>query len=185
MDRRVKYTKQVIKDAFLELLQQKDITKISVMELCKKCDINRATFYRYYIDIYDLLKNIQDSFVSEIVNSDAMNDLPNYTIYDYTKEILEIFFNNKKLVKILFDTNNNIYFINDVLDIAYEKLINKWLEAFPSSNEEEIEFAVVYIFNGALGIINYWIKNDFEQDIDTISNYIKEFTLDGIRKYVR
>ena len=185
MDRRVKYTKNLIEDTFLNLLEKKDIGSITVTEICEIADINRATFYRYYIDIYDLLKNIQDSFVSEIVNSDAMNDLPNYTIYDYTKEILKIFLNNKKLVKLLFDTNNNIYFINDVLDIAYEKLINKWLEAFPSSNEEEIEFAVVYIFNGALGIINYWIKNDFEQDIDTISNYIKEFTLDGIRKYIR
>ena len=53
MDRRIKYTKKIIKDCFFELLSEKDINKITVSELCNKADINRATFYRYYIDIYD------------------------------------------------------------------------------------------------------------------------------------
>ena len=55
MDRRVKYTKKVIKDTFLSLLEKKNISNISVKELCEMADINRGTFYRYYIDIYDLL----------------------------------------------------------------------------------------------------------------------------------
>ena len=51
MDRRVKYTKKVIKDTFLSLLEEKDITNISVKELCEVADVNRGTFYRYYEDI--------------------------------------------------------------------------------------------------------------------------------------
>ena len=47
MDRRIKYTKKVIKDTFLELMDEKDINKISISEICKISDINRATFYRY------------------------------------------------------------------------------------------------------------------------------------------
>ena len=48
MDRRVKYTKKIIKDTFLNLLKEKEISKITVSEICKLSDINRATFYRYY-----------------------------------------------------------------------------------------------------------------------------------------
>lgn len=59
MDRRVKYTKKVIKDTFLSLLEKKNISNISVKELCEMADINRGTFYRYYIDIYDLLKKLK------------------------------------------------------------------------------------------------------------------------------
>ena len=56
MDRRVKYTKKVIKDTFLSLLEKKDISSISVKELCDIADVNRGTFYRYYEDIYDYVK---------------------------------------------------------------------------------------------------------------------------------
>ena len=42
----------------------------------------------------------------------------------------------------------------------------------------------IFIFNGALGIINYWVKNDFEQDIDYISNIIERLSYSGIKKFI-
>ena len=44
-DRRTRYTRQTIKDTFLELLKQKSFTKITVTEICKNAEINRGTFY--------------------------------------------------------------------------------------------------------------------------------------------
>ena len=184
MDRRTKYTKSVIEDTFLSLLEKKDIGSITVTEICQIADINRATFYRYYVDIYDLLKNIQDNFIEEIKASNPMINLPDYTVYNFTKEILDIFKKNQKLVKILFDTNNTIFFINEVLEIAYEKSSKKWFDKFPDSDAEEIEYAAVFVFNGALGVINYWIKNNFDKDVEEIARYIEKLTLDGIRKFV-
>ena len=49
MDRRTKYTMKVIKDTFLNLLESKDISNITVTEICDIADINRGTFYRYYL----------------------------------------------------------------------------------------------------------------------------------------
>ena len=69
MDRRIKYTKKTIKDTFIKLLAEKDIKKITVSELCKKADINRATFYRYYLDVYDLLDSIKKEFEIELKNA--------------------------------------------------------------------------------------------------------------------
>ena len=43
-DRRVRYTKQAIRDGFLTLLSRKPIEKISVTEICREADINRGTF---------------------------------------------------------------------------------------------------------------------------------------------
>ena len=64
-DRRVKYTKQAIRDGFLKLLSQKPIEKISVTEICREADINRGTFYSHYNDPYDL----RDSLVEELIEA--------------------------------------------------------------------------------------------------------------------
>ena len=64
-DRRVKYTKQAIRDGFLKLLSQKPIEKISVTEICREADINRGTFYSHYKDPYDL----RDSLVEELIEA--------------------------------------------------------------------------------------------------------------------
>ena len=47
-DARTRYTKMVIRNAFLQLLRKYSIEKISVTEICRLAEINRATFYRYY-----------------------------------------------------------------------------------------------------------------------------------------
>ena len=53
-----------------------------------------------------------------------------------------------------------------------------WIWAFncfKSSNnldEREIEFATTFIFNGAIGVINYWVQNEFMDSVDEIARII-------------
>ena len=184
MDRRVKYTKKVIKDTFLSLLEKKDISSISVKELCDIADVNRGTFYRYYEDIYDLLKKIEEEFIEEIRESNSIVHMSNHSIYTFTKEILDIFENNKKLVRILFNADSNIYFLDDVLEVAYEKCIGNWESNIDINDYNELENSVVFIFNGALGVINYWVKNDFNISSDLLAKYIEKYCLGGVSKFI-
>lgn len=41
-DRRTRYTRQVIKEAFLKLLEEKEYPKITVTEICRLAEINRG-----------------------------------------------------------------------------------------------------------------------------------------------
>lgn len=59
-DRRTKYTKNVIRQALMELLKEKPISKITVTDICKLADINRSTFYSYYEDVYALMTQMQN-----------------------------------------------------------------------------------------------------------------------------
>ena len=43
-----------IETAFVRLLQDRELSSLSVTEICKAADVNRTTFYANYIDIYDL-----------------------------------------------------------------------------------------------------------------------------------
>ncbi len=184
MDRRVKYTQKVIKDTFLSLLEKKDISNITVTEICEIADINRATFYRYYLDVYDLLKKIEDEFMDQINNSQPFKNLSEYSLYSFAHEILTIFYNNKKLVSILFNTNNNMYFLNDVLEVAYGKVLENWKSNDIDIDDEEIEYAIVFVFNGALGMLNYWVKNNFDMSIDELSKSIEKLSIYGVKKYI-
>lgn len=184
MDRRIKYTQKIIKDTFISLLSQKDINKITVSEICNIADINRATFYRYYKDTYDLLDKIEQDFTSELKKTYQEENISEKSIFSFSSNMLTIFIKNKELVKILFSTNNNIYFLNEVLEIAYEKCKEKWEHDVPNITEEEIESASIFIFNGALGIVNFWVKNNFDKDVNEIAKIISELSYYGTRHYI-
>ena len=48
MDRRVKRTKAAVFNAMIALMIEKETDKITVLELCKKADINKSTFYLHF-----------------------------------------------------------------------------------------------------------------------------------------
>lgn len=48
-----------IKDGLLQLLSQKDLSKISITNLVQLVGINRATFYLHYKNINDIVKDVE------------------------------------------------------------------------------------------------------------------------------
>ena len=48
-----------IVQAFFSLLESKDFNKITVSDIIKKAGVNRSTFYRHYLDKYDILDQIK------------------------------------------------------------------------------------------------------------------------------
>ena len=57
MDRRIKRTRTAVFNAVLDLMVEKDTSKITVLELCKRADINKSTFYLHYKSMDDCLQN--------------------------------------------------------------------------------------------------------------------------------
>ncbi len=54
-DPRVVRTRQLIIDAFVDLLGKKDFYSITVSDISKQATINRATFYAHFTDKFALI----------------------------------------------------------------------------------------------------------------------------------
>ena len=72
-DLRVKRTLKCIRDAFFELVMEKDFSQISITELTQRADINRKTLYLHYSSLEDLVEEIEQEFVDELLASLANN----------------------------------------------------------------------------------------------------------------
>ena len=65
-DQRTRITKKLVRESFLALLSKKDIRHITVKEICEMAQVNRGTFYKYYLDVYDLKEQIENEFLRAI-----------------------------------------------------------------------------------------------------------------------
>ena len=67
LDPRVKRTRQMIEQAFMELVKEKGFQLISVQDVTERAGINRATFYAHFPDKFALLDHaIRQDFRQEI-----------------------------------------------------------------------------------------------------------------------
>lgn len=57
-------TKRIIKSVFAEMLSEyKEISRISVSELCRRADISRSTFYSHYDDTYSIAQDYENELI--------------------------------------------------------------------------------------------------------------------------
>lgn len=52
---RVFHTKESVRQSLISLLEEKDINHIKAIDVYSKARVSKATFYRYYRDVFDLL----------------------------------------------------------------------------------------------------------------------------------
>jgi len=55
MDRRAGRTRQLLRQAFIEVAQEKGLTAISIQEITERANVSRGTFYAHYADKYALI----------------------------------------------------------------------------------------------------------------------------------
>jgi len=61
-------TERAIKDAFVELLNEKALARITVKDITDRCGVNRNTFYYHYQDVLDLVEQICEDECDHIVS---------------------------------------------------------------------------------------------------------------------
>ena len=59
-------TRRLLEEAALALAEEQDIGSITVQDIARQADVNRATFYQHYRDRDDLLEQAFDALLAEL-----------------------------------------------------------------------------------------------------------------------
>ena len=57
-------SRRMLREAFLELLEEKEFGKITVTDIVNRADLNRSTFYAHYPDVSGIVEEIQDEIIN-------------------------------------------------------------------------------------------------------------------------
>ena len=61
-------TKEIIRDAFWELLEEKPYNKITVQDIVNRCQVNRNTFYYHFQDIPALMEESVQEWMEDVIH---------------------------------------------------------------------------------------------------------------------
>ncbi|HON20187.1 MAG TPA: TetR/AcrR family transcriptional regulator [Bacteroidales bacterium] len=175
IDRRVKYTKKVLRQAILDLLKEKPINKITVKEICSLADVNRGTFYSHYYDTYDLLEQIENDFYNQVKNAVDIS-LHRVDTTFFLKDTIQIIYDNSDLCKILFSEYGNQSFIKKIINIAKEKSMQEWETEGENVSKKDLAYLYTFVSSGVVGIIQSWVISGLKEHPEEIALIIEDFS---------
>lgn len=166
-DRRTIYTQNVIKEALLKLLDNQSLKKITVKEICLEADINRATFYRHYTDIYNLYEEICKEIISKVY------PLEENTFFSY--QLLEIIKENQGFYKEFFHAHINSPHFKKIIKNIFDDQNNI---AKRRKDYDPKDFKYVFDFHiyGVTGLLKEWVDSGCQESIDEIYEVINKIT---------
>ncbi|TEB45360.1 TetR/AcrR family transcriptional regulator [Flavobacterium circumlabens] len=167
-DRRVRYTKMVLRESMLDLLKNKSLNQISITELCKAADVNRNTFYKHYNTTYEIIREMEDEIFNALMDSIKNMDNVNDIILASCRTLER----DKKMSVIIFSETDSSSLLSKALS-SFRKtdltLQNNGDAAIQQSLLEK-----VYLFGeqGTIALMKDWVLGGFKEPAESIAAII-------------
>ncbi|MGI6105413.1 MAG: TetR/AcrR family transcriptional regulator [Raoultibacter sp.] len=165
-DSRQRYTKQCLFDSFLNYLEQKSVSEITVSEISESAGVSRKTFYKYYTDQFALLKAMQEDLFAEF--EAHVKDLP-ADVYAIVPALIEFTSRHRVLLRAVFENRSEGNFIDRVLTYMYDNFHTDWEASNPTMSVQDVKFLFFYVTSGLTGILRLWLFEEPEMSVEEIS----------------
>lgn len=158
------FTERAIRGAFISLLNERPLSKITVKDITDRCGINRNSFYYHYQDIPSLLSEVFTSEINRIISEYPSID----SMETCVKVAVGFSLENRKAILHVFNSINRDMFEQYLWRVC-EHTVKVYLDtALPdvklTNTDRDIinRYLVCEVFGLILGWLNTGMKENYE-----------------------
>lgn len=168
MNKNVNITKETRKkliNSFWQLYKKKDLSKITVGEICINAKYERTTFYRYFMDINDIINQLEDDIINNILNSikSSNNVSTEISFYKFKKFIDKY----GEYIVVFYEKGERCFY--NKFKTLIKSNVYDYLN-FNIHDEHKKEFLFEFMFSSLINSFVYWYRH---QDIMKLESFVK------------
>jgi AcrR family transcriptional regulator len=184
-DRRKQRTKQLLRDALLELIVERGYEAVSIQDITERANVARTTFYLHYKDKEELLLSSMTAVYDELAVAAEKVMLSNGLTPDGTPSEIVVFKHvaeNEAFYRVMLIQPGVAIFMNQArhyLTRLFETHID---QHFPNHGipQWRVQLATSQEAASLLGIVCWWLEHDLNPDAETLAHLFYESGKKGI-----
>lgn len=178
-DARVRYTRRILKESFLTLLEKKPTNKISVKEVCELAELNRSTFYAHYSDCFALMDSIEQELIDAFERSLKLVD--SFDVSALIEAIYVMVEEHEEACRVLIFNGASPSVISRMIRLAREESIGTWKKQLRYASDEELEMLYTHLSNGLMNVVVGGYNKYSREDVICFVNRIVQSSLSLFR----
>ena len=181
-DLRIVRTRKLLSNTLLSMMEEDSIEKISVIDLCAKAMVNRATFYAHFEDKYHLLtyalEELKDELYEQFTKDSRVTN-PNDTLRLIVSMAVEFFYEEKGHVSRILAGNRNGKVIATVQDSIAQSLRYQFSK-FRDTYEIKVPIHILasFIAGGLINSALYCLDNPDKHTKEDLLGYANLVNVD-------
>lgn len=188
-------TEKQIETSLLQLMKEHTFETISIRQLIDLAEVNRSTFYRHYLDEYDLLEKIEDSLLGDLQayyqearESACLFKLEkDFKVADYIHEKQNLFHFFEPYLEdlaILLGPNGSLTSLLRLQEALREIFWQSISLADPHLEEVEVDLLLNHQAVSFMGTLTYWLAHPCYK-AQQMSDFHARVTAVGLAGFVR
>lgn len=158
----------------MDLVANKEMSKISVSDLSAKALVNRSTFYLHYADVSAVAADIEKEI--EGIISLYIDDFTATDIYDSTYTLFRKLTNrleeNERMKRYIIYSTNSDYIIAKLKSMFVDKAVSSIQQRIAAVNEKNLLYPLTYAASGIVDSYVKWVRSN--DDSITLEELIRE-----------
>jgi AcrR family transcriptional regulator len=148
-------TRENLIQAFWGLYRQKKIEHITIKNITTRAGYNRSTFYEYFVDIYDLLNQLEDTLL-EYLKEQILDSLDGGLNDDIIQKLADVYESKGDYLGILLGENGDPNFVKKLKTVMRSTLVGTF--RLP---EKEIHTSYIFEFgmSAIIGTVTHWYQS--------------------------
>lgn len=187
-DRRVRKSKRAIKQAFIQLLKENNLDRITIQQISDLADVNRGTFYLNYEDKYALLDEMENEQIEKIK---GFVDIRKMDLSTKNSDRFIEDFANKIIKNVITHIEHNIEFYQVILNLERKSQIEEQLADIVRSNIKHLignkdnvfgipeNYYLSYVVGSMMSMIKYWVSDENRVSVEELVNYVSTIASTG------
>ncbi|SDW96910.1 TetR/AcrR family transcriptional regulator [Paenibacillus sp. CF384] len=166
-DPRIERTKDMLRSALIELIEEKGFEAITIRDLTLKAGLNRGTFYLHYHDKFDLLEQckteIWSGFEACIQLADPallIQHVERDEPYPFMVDVFGFLRENSDFFRVMMGPKGDPSFIVTYKELMLKHLYNKLMMLQPEDQKLLVprDFLTAYIISANFGVVQHWLE---------------------------
>ena len=181
MDVRSQRTRKNIADCFLCLLKEKPASKITVTEICEMARINRATFYKHYQDVPELLESQVEAILGQLrsfIDSHSCRRMDEMIL-----AMLQFMRAEGTRYYALGSHHGDPNLAMKTFELCYQTAFPILKRNLPDLSQDQMQMLYYFLSRGCGGVLTWWLRNGMVQSPEEVAKFIQEASAGTVRHF--
>ncbi|MFJ7826125.1 TetR/AcrR family transcriptional regulator [Psychrobacillus sp. NPDC096623] len=190
-DLRVIRTKESIRDALVELIDEKGFEAITVKDITTRAKINRGTFYAHFQDKYDLMTQCEEEIMLEMskiakqnlpsIVAELETYLPTSEPFSLAVSIFEYLKKNSGFMKAVLGPKGDLSFQTRLKDFISKTIFGNDVNAMIKKENLLVpgQYLISYIASAHIGVIQQWLNSGMKESPKEMARILSTITVNG------
>ncbi|GCE45256.1 TetR family transcriptional regulator [Thermosporothrix hazakensis] len=150
-DLRVLRTRKLIQQAFIDLTVEKGFAALTIQDITERAMINRSTFYRHYLDKYDLLDQLLNELDALLDNRNTPDEPGPLRLLQHIEQFADFY-------RVMLGPQGDPSFVERFRQNTERHFRALFAQARAASNEPPLDLKIASIAYAGVGATIWWLE---------------------------